>query len=54
MVGFSSSPNLSETQRSDLWLQAKNFGAICRKLIDLMLTLLNNLLEISKKICAND
>ena len=54
LVGFSSLHNLSEIKRSDVWLQATNFGAICRKLIDLMLTLLNNLLEISKKICAND
>ena len=38
LVGFSSSRNLSETQRSDVWLQATNFGAICWKLIDLMLT----------------
>ena len=36
VVGFSSSPNLSETQRSDVWLQETNFGAICRKLKDLM------------------
>ena len=37
VVGFSFSLNLSETQRSDVWLQATNFGAICWKLMDLML-----------------